>query len=360
MMSAAKTTTGLLHSRLAAQHLASVKAANPHAAVTRLLAVQAQDYNAALWAIGLRADAGSAAEVEAAISARRIVRTWPMRGTLHFVAAEDVRWLQALLAPRAQARNDARHEREYGLDAKVLKHCRQVLERVLRDGEPVPRPALYQALEAAGIATASSRGLHILYRLAHEGLICQGPRLGRQPSFVWLDAWLPPAASSPPSREEALSELARRYLLGHGPATAQDLAWWSGLTLKDSQAALRGSGAQAFESDDTPYWRSQEATGSATGAKQDVLLLPAFDEYLLGYKDRTPVLDAEHHRKVFTINGIIQPCVIVADRVAGIWPRSQSEAFEPTLFRGLRAPETRAMQAAAKRHACFWSNPGPL
>lgn len=288
-----------------------------------------------------------------------------MRGTLHFVAAEDVRWLQSLMAPRAQARDNARHEREYGLDARTLKACRRVLERALRDGEPVSRPALYQALEAAGIATANSRGLHILYRIAHEGLICQGPRLGRQPSFVWLEAWLAPVAPPSPAlpRDEALARLAQRYLRGHGPATVQDLAWWSGLTLKDSMIALQGAGAREceFEPAGVRYWRLEDDTDLAdaagASAADQVLLLPAFDEYLLGYKDRTPVLDAEHHRKVFTINGIIQPCVIAGSRVAGIWPRAGSDAFEPTLFRRLGGSQAQAMRAAAQRYASFWSDP---
>lgn len=345
----------LLDQRRRAQHLASAQAPDPHAAVTRLLAVQAQDYHAALWAIGLRTRAATSATVEDAIADRRIVRTWPMRGTLHFVAAEDVRWLQSLLAPRALARDGARHEREYGLDAKIMATCRRTVERALRDGAPMPRPVLYGALEAAGIATDGSRGLHILYRLANEGLICQGPRLGRQPSFVWLDAWL--AAPSPAlSRDEALAELARRYLHGHGPATSHDLAWWSGLTLRDAQDALQSAGATPLDPDPggARRWQLEDGPETAGGsASRDVLLLPAFDEYLLGYKDRTPVLDAGHHRQVFTVNGIIQPCVVAAGRVAGIWPRAGTQGFEPTLFRPLSEAETRAVQAAAERHARF-------
>ncbi|MCF7221742.1 winged helix DNA-binding domain-containing protein [Marilutibacter chinensis] len=345
----------LLHARRSAQHLVGAQADDPHAAVRRLLAVQAQDYGAALWAVGLRTRAADAATVESAIAAGRIVRTWPMRGTLHFVAAEDVRWLQSLLAPRALARDSARHEREYGLDAKVLATCRRVLERALRDGGPVSRPALYEALETAGIATGNSRGLHILYRLATEGLICQGPRLGRQPGFVWQEAWLAAASAMP--RDAALAELGRRYLLGHGPATAHDLAWWSGLTLKDSQAALQAADAVPVEFDagGARYWRLEDGPDGSSPTRRDVLLLPAFDEYLLGYKDRTPVLDADHHRKVFTINGIIQPCVIAGSRVAGTWPRTVAGDFEPALFRPLGEAETRGLRAAAKRHAGFWS-----
>lgn len=342
--------TALLRHRFAAQYLSTGKAESPHAAVRRLLAVQAQDYHAALWAVGLRTSGATAATVEQALSERRIVRTWPMRGTLHLVAAEDVRWLQGLLAPRALARDGNRHEREYGLDTKAMRECRRAVERILRDGEPMPRPALYAALEADGIATGGSRGLHILMRLAHEGLICQGPRVGKQPGFVWLDAWLPPTPTL--SREEALAELARRYIAGHGPATAHDLAWWSGLALKDAKHALASVAPELteLEADGARYWLATDA--DAAGSARGVLLLPAFDEYLLGYKDRTPVLDADHHRTVFTINGIIQPCVIANGCVAGIWPRAGMES-EPTLFRPFSETETRGLQAASERHKRF-------
>ncbi|WP_167285344.1 winged helix DNA-binding domain-containing protein [Marilutibacter alkalisoli] len=343
--------TALLRHRFAAQHLSTGKAESPHAAVRRLLAVQAQDYHAALWAVGLRTSGATAATVEQALSERRIVRTWPMRGTLHLVAAEDVRWLQGLLAPRALARDGNRHEREYGLDTKAMRECRRAVERILRDGEPMPRPALYAALEADGIATGGSRGLHILMRLAHEGLICQGPRVGKQPGFVWLDAWLPP--TPPLSREEALAELARRYIAGHGPATAHDLAWWSGLTLTDAKAALASvtSGLVGLDIDGIRHWQSHNA--AAASSTRGVLLLPAFDEYLLGYKDRTPVLDPDHHRKVFTINGLIHPTVVAGGRVAGIWPRAAAE-FEPNLFRPLGEAETRSLKTASERHEQFW------
>jgi hypothetical protein len=346
--------TALLKMRLAAQHLSADKANTPLAVVRRLLAVQAQDYHAALWAVGMRTRAATASTVEQAIAQRRVVRTWPMRGTLHFVAAEDVRWLQSLLAPRALARDAARHEREYGLDAKALRACRRVVERALRDGEPMSRPALYEALEAAGIATGGSRGLHILLRFAHEGLICQGPRIGRQPGFVWLDAWLPPTPVF--TREEALAELARRYLAGHGPATAQDLAWWSGLTLTHARAALAAVSTELVELDIGGVRHWQVAGATAAPAARGTLLLPAFDEYLLGYKDRTPVLDPAHHRRVFTINGIIQPCVVVDGKVVGLWPRSAGPDGTPMtldLFRPLSDAEQRGVQTAAKRYTDF-------
>ncbi|MEZ0471613.1 winged helix DNA-binding domain-containing protein [Luteimonas salinilitoris] len=324
------------------------------AVVRRLGAVQAQDYRASLWAVGSRTRAGTEADVERAIADARIVRTWPMRGTLHLLAAEDVRWMQRLLAPRAIARDGARHEREYGLDARELRRCRRAVENILGDGRPMPRPALYRALEAAGIATAGSRGLHICGRLAHDGLICGGPREGAQPTFVLCDAWLPDTAG--PDGDEALGLLASRYIAGHGPATAHDLAWWSGLPVKQARAALAMVSSQLDTIDigGTTYWQARDAAPAARS--RSVHLLPAFDEYLLGYKDRTPVLEPAHHRRVFTINGIIHPCVLVDGMVAGLWPRSAGQGGAPMtlgLFRPLSDAERRGVRTAAKRYANF-------
>jgi hypothetical protein len=325
------------------------------AVVRRLGAVQAQDYRASLWAVGVRMRAGTEADVERAIADARIVRTWPMRGTLHLLAAEDVRWMQRLLAPRAIARDGARHEREYGLDARELRRCRKAVETILGDGRPMSRPALYRALEAAGIATAGSRGLHVCGRLAHDGLICGGPREGAQPTFVLCDAWLPEKTVAP-AREEALALLALRYIAGHGPATAHDLAWWSGLPVKQAQAALASVSSQLDTVDigGARYWQAGDASSGARS--RSVHLLPAFDEYLLGYKDRTPVLEPAHHRRVFTINGIIHPCVVVDGKVVGLWPRGAGQRDAPMtldLFRPLSDGEQRGVRTAAKRYAGF-------
>ena len=276
-----------------------------------------------------------------------------MRGTLHFVAAEDLRWLQGLLAPRVLAREEARQARGTGPHARTLTAIRRAIERILRDGQPMARPAVYEALEREGIATAGGRGLYLLLRLAHEGLICQGPRIGRQPSFVWMDAWVAPAPAL--AREEALARLATRYLAGHGPATAHDLAWWSGLTLKDSLAAMRLAGGAVAEVDvaGARYWCHVERAAKPALPFRGPLLLPAFDEYLLGYKDRTPVLSPAHHRQVFTVNGIIQPCVVVRGRVVGIWPRAGADAG-PSLFHPPSEAVAAGLRAAARRHARFW------
>ncbi|MBL8257613.1 MAG: AlkZ family DNA glycosylase [Pseudoxanthomonas mexicana] len=339
--------------RLPAQGICTPVATAPADAVRHLAAMQAQDYHAALWAVGLRTEDTTREQVEDAIARGEIVRTWPMRGTLHLLARDDVRWMVALLAPRVQAANAARIARDFGFDAPTLAHGRHVIEQALAGGAPMSRTALYARMEAAGIASNGQRGLHLLNWLAHESVICQGPRHGKQPTFVLLDAWIPAASSL--MRDEALHRLALRYLQGHGPATVDDLAWWSGLTRKDARQALQ-SAASTLEQDThdgvTWWWRPDAPAASRSRA---VHLLPAFDEYLLGYRDRTPVLDAAQTRRIFSVNGLVAPTVIIEGRVAAAWKRGAAGGDEVVLdpLRALDDVEHAGIRHAAQRWRRF-------
>ena len=338
--------------RLQAQGIGTPVAASPADAVRHMAAMQAQDYHAALWAVGLRTQDATLAQVEDAIACGAIVRTWPMRGTLHLLARDDVRWMVALLAPRVQAANAGRIARELGLDATTLARGQRVMERTLSAGTPVARADLYACMDAAGIASSNQRGLHLLNWLAHESVICHGPRHGKQPTFVLMDAWVPPSAAL--DRDEALQRLALRYLQGHGPATAADLAWWSGLTQKDARhaLALASSGLeQETHEGITWWWRSDAPAPSRSRA---VHLLPAFDEYLIGYRDRTPVLDAAQTRRVFSVNGLVAATAIVDGRVAATWKRAAADGdvvFDP--LRPLADAEHAALLRAAQRWRRF-------
>ena len=360
MTARSKPLAAIARQRLLRQGIADTRFATPVHAVSWLLAVQAQDYSSSLWAVGLRMRDGDEADVERAIANAKLIRTWPMRGTLHLVSADDVRWLLELLAPRMIARSNALMARHSGLDAATLKQCRRVVSRALRDGTPLRRDRLYAALDAAGIATAR-RGTHITGRLAMEGLICGGPRDGRQPTFVLLDAWAPHAQRKP--RDASLAELALRYFASRGPATAQDLAWWSGLTVKDALAAiaLAGSGLVQDTIDGKAHWHASSALPEGDGGSAaSVHLLPPFDEYLVGYRDRSAALDVEHNRTVIAINGLFSASIVVDGRIAGLWKRSVGKsAMELALqpFRPLPKSRLPALRAAVKRYGAFVGMP---
>lgn len=341
--------------RVANQLIAPPSTADPASIVRRLGAVQAQDFLGALWALGLRGRGAGEADIEAAIGRGSIVRSWPLRGTLHFVAAEDLRWMLALLAPRMIERSAGRHE-QLGLDAAVFARCRRVVGRVLRDGQPRTRLAIYEALAAAGIVTDESRGLHIIGQLAHEGLICFGPRAGRQPTFVLLDAWIPSTPTR--ARDEGLGDLAVRYFTTRGPAAVPDFAWWSGLPLRDARTALEVAGDRLRSEaiDGQRFWRGAEPGRPSRSSAAH--LLPAFDEYTVAYRDRTAVLDPAHARAVNEGGGMLKPVVVVGGRVVGTWTRTLAgRAVTVTVrpFERLTRETVAAIEAAAIRYRRFLS-----
>lgn len=347
-------TPSLAATRMQRLGLADPAFDTPEAVVSWLGAAQAQDYYGSLWALGSRMGEANEATIERAIAERRIVRTWPMRGTLHFVAPADARWMVELLAPRVVAANRARIERDLGLDAATLGRSRKIIEKALRDGKPMPRSDVYATLEAAGIGTDGTRGQNITGWLAHQGVLCCGPRIGKQPSFVLLDAWI--AAMPQLSRDEALSRLALRYFCGHGPATVQDLAWWSGLTVRDAQRSIDSvaSQLQEVDIDGKRYWSTPDLVLVADAGPPQ--LLAPFDEYLVGYRDRSAAVESARAREVIGINGLVNPAIVVDGKVVGTWKRALGKAsVEIALspFRALRKTELAAINRAAKRYAGF-------
>jgi hypothetical protein len=345
--------------RLSNQHIASPSPATPGDVVGWLGAVQAQDYLGALWAVGLRVQESTEdteADIERALAERSIVRTWPMRGTLHFVAAADVRWMLELLTPRVVARHALRLQREYDLDDTVFGRSRDLFVKALQGGRQLTRDAMYQVLEAAQISAMGQRGLHILWRLAQEGVLCFGAREGKQQTFVLLDEWVPQA--KPMQKDEALAELARRYFTSRGPATLQDFVWWSGLTTSDARAGLDMAGPHLLREaiGGQTFWHPQSMS-VIKETSPAAHLLPAYDEYTVAYKDRSAVLDPVDAKRATSGNGIFNPILVIDGQVVGTWKRTLKKQGEvvvtPTPFAPLSKAEKRALTLAARRYGAF-------
>jgi hypothetical protein len=340
--------------RLVNQQIARQRFGSPGEVARWLGAAQAQDYLGALWALGLRTPGATEATVEAAIAAKALVRTWPMRGTIHFVAPEDARWMLELLTPRV-VQNTQGRLRELGLDGPTIAASAEVVARALEGGRQLTRGELRAELEAAGIAVDGQRGNHIFGQLAQARLICFGARAGKQPTFALLDEWAPEARSLP--RDEALATLALRYFSSHGPATLQDLVWWAGLTVADARAGLAAAAPQLSHEliDGQEYYGPREAPDA--DALPPVFLLPPFDEFLVAYRDRSAALDpAFAGRVVPGGNGIFNPIVVTGGRVTGTWRRTLKKdhvalSFAP--FSGWSAVEREAIATAAECYAGF-------
>jgi len=356
------TRLNVVRQRLYNQHIASTTFEKPGDVVKWLGAVQAQDYLGSLWAIGLRMHNATEQAIEQALADRTIIRTWPMRGTLHWVSAADVRWMIELLTPRVVAGSTRRLEQQFDLDGAVFARSRKVCVCALQGGQQLSRNAMYQALEAAHIPTGGGRGLQIVWRLAQEGLVCFGAREGKQPTFVLLDEWAPNAKSM--ERDEALAELARRYFTSHGPATVQDFVWWSGLAVTDALAGLEMVKlhlAQEVMGDQT-YWFSSSMP-TAQEASPTAYLLPAYDEYTVAYRDRSAVLDSSYAKRADSGYGIASPTMVLNGRVVGTWKRTLKKGsviITPNPFTRLKKAEERAFAVAARQYGAFLGLPAVL
>jgi hypothetical protein len=352
--------SAITRQRLSNQQIAAARFETPGELVRWMGAVQAQDHRGSLWAVGLRLPSSVESDIEEAVAARTIVRTWPMRGTLHYVPAADVRWMLDLLTPRVLARGAGRY-RELELDAASFRRAAKILARALRAG-PLTRGDTYAELQRGGVSPEGQRGIHILGHLAQQGLICYGPRLGKQPTFVLLDEWLPPSAAM--ARERALATLAERYFASHGPATVHDFAWWTGLLLKDAQEAIEAAGSKLVgESQDGRRWLS--GAGSVPRAKprrHTAVLLPPWDEYIVAYKDRAAALDPPEGRddRVYVVGLSL---IVIDGRVRGSWRRERSGStvrLRPSYWSAVTREESRAVQAAAQSYGRFLGQPVEL
>ena len=339
----------VLAERVRAQVLTGLRPADPVEAVRRVGALQAQDARALRLAIRARTTGVDAPAVQRALAEPgRLVVTWLMRGTLHAVPATDVRWLLALLRP---ARSSGRTRRlALGLDDHLLDTALPIAVELLAAG-PLTRSELADRLRAAGVPLGPGQApAHLLSVAAREGLVCRGPDRDGEPTYVRLSDWLPGAGPvEPVERDDALARLARRYLTGHGPAGAADLAAWSGLPLRDARTGL-GALAAAGEVEGVriggapAYW----LPGEPSPEDRTVRLVPAFDEYLLGYRGRALALDAAHAHRIQAGGGIVHPAVLLGGRIIGTWRQRRGDgglivAVEP--FRRL-SRDTRAALAA--------------
>ncbi|MDQ3628737.1 MAG: winged helix DNA-binding domain-containing protein [Actinomycetota bacterium] len=308
--------------RLAAQRIACPGTASATETVRWLTALQAQDHAGALTSVALRTAAGTREGVEAALDAGEVVKSWPMRGTLHLVMAEDLPWLLRLAAPRVVA-GAARRRIQLDLDVSTLERARELAVQALAGGHQLRRAELLATWDRAGLATTGQRGYHMLWHLAQTGTVCFGPLRDGEQLVVLVDEWIP--APRCPEREEALGELARRYFRSHGPATVKDFARWTNLLAADVRAGLAVAQPRLarLEVDGVEHLmdpRTPDLLAACRDQAQGVFLLPGFDEYVLGYQDRRAALPATFADRIVPGgNGVFRSTVLSNGQIVGTW-----------------------------------------
>lgn len=322
--------------------------------VSYLGGMQGQDLPGVKWSIGLRLPDAVQSDVDRAFDEGKIIRTWPMRGTLHVVAASDVRWMLSLTSPKnlsgSQKRRDALE-----LDDKTLARCHQIFNKTLQGGKQKNRDEMYAALQAAGISVEGQRGYHILWNAALHGLICLASMDAKEQNYALLEEWGKPVKTK--TRDEALAELAWRYFSSRGPATIKDFIWWSGLSATEARAGFEDIKSKLISEtvDKTVYWMSPDI--ALPKERSSAFALPGFDEYILGYQDRSAVLEPQHADKICPGgNGMFISSIVVDGQVVGTWKRTvkkNSIAVTAIPFSKLSKVEMTAFKHAATRYAAF-------
>jgi Winged helix DNA-binding domain len=322
--------------RLTAQQLSGPPARTPLAVAQRLLAVQAQDPRGARLAVRSRSGGLRATDIDDALNARALLVTWLNRGTLHLVAADDYWWLHPLTTPQLAVANRRRLGQEGVSAAQAERGVEVVLDAVSRG--PQTRAELRRGLDDAGVPTARQALVHVLFAASIEGAIVRGPMRGPQQAFVAVSDWL----GKPPTRldrSDALAMLARRYLAGHGPADARDLAKWAGITLGDARLGLVAIDAELTKADGLVDLADRRAPAILPGPR----LLGPFDPLLLGWVSREPIVGT---KPVATTNGIVRPVALVDGRVVATWGLAAS-TLTITLLEKIAAPDVDALRADA-------------
>jgi hypothetical protein len=351
--------------RLLTQGISDGAFASPEETVRWLGAVQSQDYLASLWGIGLRTKNATIATVEQAIADKAIVRTLLIRNTVHIVASENIRWLLTLAGSRMRMIiNNVARANKIDLSEAIFEKSKEIIAASLQGGKQLTRAELCDILQQKGVPAAKLGGLLLVQRAHADGLVCYAPRKGKRHYLTLLDEWLPAARDLP--YDEALARLTLQYFRGHGPATAEDFAWWSGLTLSDARRGFGMVAAQLAQEKfaDIAYWLDP-ATMNASGDIAGVWLLPNYDEYTVGYRDRSAIFDDRHKSQVHSPQyNIVFANVIVADgEVVGTGKRvikKHEVQVSTNLFSPLTGTQGQALSAAADRYGIFAGLPAKM
>lgn len=308
------------NSRLCNQQVGQTKLKTPKDLVSWMGAMQAQDYAMAKWAVGVRLPGTTNHTIEKAIESGEIIRTHVLRPTWHFVSAADAAWMLELTAPHIKSSLRSRH-RQLELTPAIVKKCMKIIEKALSSGGHLTREELVNNLEKSKIATNDQRAAHILLYAELDQIICSGALRGKKNTYALFSQRI--TRPQRLNREEGLIKLIAQYFKSHGPATQQDLIWWSGLPAADAKKGIELI-KKDFHSEKIgaqTYW-FKDATPAVSPESGRVYLLPAFDEFIIGYTDRTACLPAKNQPITISNNGIFRPVVVLNGQVIGLWKRA--------------------------------------
>ena len=348
------TSRDIVHHRLINQGILSSTFTEPEEVVRWMGCIQAQDFAGAKWAIGNRIKGITEAEIENDFNEGKILRTHILRPTWHFVNPEDIHWMLKHTAPKIKALSKGLH-RKLDIDDAILKRSKKIISKALQDGNQLTRDEIQTFLKKGKINTDDIRLGFLIMDAELDGIICSGKRQGKQFTYALLEERAPKVTSM--DRDAAIAELGKRYFLSRGPATVQDFAWWSGLTLTEAKQSIELNKKHLAHEvvNGEAFWFSSNMPVKQKPARS-IHVLPPFDEYAVAYKGRTEILATKFIKK--TGHGIFKPTIIMDGQIIGIWKRTEMKDnvhVEISPFISLSKVASRQIRTAVQSYASFTS-----
>jgi hypothetical protein len=350
-----KTKSDISSIRLINQQIAGSQFGKVQDLVGWMGAMQAQDFNMLKWAVGIRIPESTNQAFLEAFNQGKVIRTHLLRPTWHLVSSNDFYWMLDLTSPHLKIML-RRRLRELELTQPILNKSKSIIEKILGNGNFLTREEIMVQLENSGISTTGQRAPHILMDCELDGMICSGPLKEKKQTYALAEERV--SVKNLLSREESLFELAHRYFTSHGPASLQDFIWWSGLPVRDARKALEmiKPDFASIESESQIYWFSEKTTGSEITIPDSAFIIPAFDEFIISYRDRSDAMLAEHHKKAISNNGVFRPTVVVNGKVVGIWRSNKKRnkvVIETEYFHKVNKKEENLVREASEKYGRF-------
>jgi hypothetical protein len=346
--------TEIAHIRLASQQIKNTKIDSVKELVSWMGAMQAQDYYMSKWAVGIRIPDTTDKDVETVMNNGEVLRTHLLRPTWHLVSADDVHWMRELTAPQIKSLLKSRHK-ELELTEAILSKSNSIIEKALSYGDHLTREELMAELGKLNIITNENRSSHFLLVAELNGIVCSGISRGKKQTYALLHERAP--MTKPLNRDEALARLAQRYFTSHCPATLQDFVWWSGLSVADARHGLEMVKSHFISETvgKSIYWLTNSFSLPNMG-KTPVFLLPAYDEFIISYRDRSASLPAENQKHAISENGLFRPVIVIDGKVTGLWSRTTKKdkvLLETKFFQLHDERQQRAIEEASKAFGRF-------
>ncbi|HEX7482984.1 MAG TPA: winged helix DNA-binding domain-containing protein [Candidatus Bathyarchaeia archaeon] len=354
------TGLDILHLRLQNTGISASPFKSSEDVVAHLGAVQAQDFAAAKWAVGMRMQKATDETVEKSFNEGTFLRTHVMRPTWHFVLPEDIRWMLELTGQRVM-RILAPYNKKLKITKEVLSQSQAVIEKALEGKKNLTRAELADQLEKKNLTARGQRLAHILVYAELNGLICSGPRRGKQFTYALLEEIVPKLRKL--NREEALGRLVLKYFTSHGPAQNRDFAWWSGLSAKDTDEGLNLIKPKLNQTNlnGKTYWFSSETEderldSSTLNSDKQAFLLSIYDEYTIAYKDRSDISEERDIERMLSKGNALTGVIILNGKAIGTWKRvSKENSIEIKLnpFKKLNEDKLKLIKEAAEKYGNF-------